>query len=142
MKSGGRFRRREGLTSMADINVTPLLDLAFALLIIFMIATPLLEQSIPLQLPKEEATDAAGRSETRSQTISIDREGKFFWGEQAVSEERLEDLMERLSSDSQKPVLHIRADGVTAYQKVTRVLNLARKYQLNSISLDTEVGGG
>ncbi len=136
----GRFRRRESLTSMADINVTPLLDLAFALLIIFMIATPLLEQTIPLELPKEEPTEQNTSSERPSERISVDRNGLLYWGEQEVDEGRLEELMERVSQDAEKPVLHIRADGLTAYQKVTRVLNLAKKYGLNAISLDTQLG--
>lgn len=138
--NSGRFRRRESLTSMADINVTPLLDLAFALLIIFMITTPLLEQTIPLKLPQEEPTEQNAATERPSERISVDRDGMLYWGEQPVDEARLEELMERVSQDAEKPVLHIRADGLTAYQKVTRVLNLAKKYGLNSISLDTQLG--
>lgn len=138
--NSGRFRQRESLTSMADINVTPLLDLAFALLIIFMITTPLLEQTIPLNLPKEEPTEQNTTDDRPSERISIDRNGVLYWGEEQVSEERLDELLQRVSQNAEKPVLHIRADGMTAYRKLTRVLNLAKKHELNSVSLDTQLG--
>ena len=135
-----RFRRRRGLTSMAYINVTPLLDLAFALLIIFMIATPLLEQTIPVQLPSEEASGEPPPAERPSESISVDRDGQIYWGRDPVDEDRLDELLEGAAARAETPILHIRADGLTAYEKVTRVLNLARKHRLQSISLDTRIG--
>ena len=87
------FHRKDRLAALTEINVTPLIDLAFALLIIFMITTPLLEQTIELNLPVETAKS---QSEEREdfQSVSINREGFYFWGDQQVSEQQLGELLD------------------------------------------------
>ena len=67
-----RYSQRNNLTSLSEINITPLLDLAFVLLIIFMITTPLLENSMNLIIPSSGATNPPVNSR-EVQTISIDR---------------------------------------------------------------------
>ena len=67
---------------MTELNVTPLMDLAFSLLIIFMISTPLLEQTIPINLPKQEKNSASERPEIKFQVISITKAGQVYWGKQ------------------------------------------------------------
>ena len=67
-----RYSQRTGLTTLSEINITPLLDLAFVLLIIFMITTPLLENSVNLVIPSSSAANAPVNS-AAVQTISIDR---------------------------------------------------------------------
>lgn len=126
------------MTAMSDINVTPLIDLAFALLIIFMITTPLLEQSIPLQLPVETQKPQPARDQIRFETISVNREGQVFWGDQPVTLARLDTILQNLSTEPDPPVLSIRADAALNYQKVIDVLDLIRRHQLTRISLDTQ----
>lgn len=132
------FKRTSRMTAISEINVTPLLDLAFSLLIIFMIATPLLEQTIPLQLPVESQAPQPPREE-EFQTVSISPEGLYYWGETEVSPEQMGELMARAASQPQPPVLRIRADGRLPYQRVVDLLNLAKQHQLSRISLDTVV---
>ena len=79
-----KFHRKDRLSALTEINVTPLIDLAFALLIIFMITTPLLEQTVELNLPVEAAKTQAEDREN-FQSISIDRVGAYYWGESKVS---------------------------------------------------------
>src|SRR5207245_10132977 len=67
-----RYSQRNSLTTLSEINVTPLLDLAFVLLIIFMITTPLLENSMNLVIPSSGATNPPINS-SQVQTVSIDR---------------------------------------------------------------------
>ena len=69
---------------MTELNVTPLMDLAFALLIIFMISTPLLEQTIPVNLPKQDANSASARPDIDFQLITIKAGGQIYWGKQPV----------------------------------------------------------
>ena len=83
-----KFHRKDRLSALTEINVTPLIDLAFALLIIFMITTPLLEQTVELNLPVEAAKKQAEDREN-FQSISIDRAGAYYWGEGSVSEQQL-----------------------------------------------------
>lgn len=133
------FHRRERLSAMSDINMTPLIDLAFALLIIFMITTPLLEQTIPLQLPLEAQTPQPPPLERNIQVISINGEGTIFWGDEAVSPQRLDELLGSLTARRDPPVLHIRADASLQYQRVIDVIELIKRNQLTKISLDTQV---
>ena len=124
---------------MSEINVTPLIDLAFALLIIFMITTPLLEQSISLELPLESPKTQGQTNKPRFQTISIDRQGTYFWNANAVTLAELSGLLENLSSQSSPPILNIRADAGLPYQKVITLIDLIQKNNLTEISLDTKV---
>lgn len=133
------FRRKQSMEAVSEINVTPLIDLAFALLIIFMITTPLLEQTIQLNLPKEDSRDQAPRDQSNIQVISIDAEGQVYWGEQPVSLAKLDDMLNGLAGQANPPVLSIRGDEAIQYQSVIDVLNLVKKHKLTRISLDTQV---
>lgn len=132
------FQRKDRLAALNEINVTPLLDLAFALLIIFMITTPLLEQSIEVNLPLENAK-AQVEDREDFQVIGIDRTGVYYWGTQVVSLAQLQQYLDVLAQDSQPPVLSIRADATLAYQQVITVVDLIKQRNLSKISLDTKV---
>lgn len=132
------FRRKERLGALSEINMTPLIDLAFSLLIIFMISAPLLEQTIAVDLPAEAAKPQGEESPAR-QDISLDGEGQIFWGELRVSEEELAGLLESLAAEGDPPVIHLRADAELAYGRVVRVIDLIKRNQLTRLSLDTRV---
>jgi len=83
-----RYSQRNSLTTLSEINVTPLLDLAFVLLIIFMITTPLLENSMNLVIPSSGATNPPVSS-SRVQTVSIDRGETIRFNNQVVNSETL-----------------------------------------------------
>ncbi len=133
------FHRKERLSALSEINVTPLIDLAFALLIIFMITAPLLEQSISLDLPDESQKIQAAREEIRFQTVSLNAQGAYFWGELQVTENKLVELLGDLAAQVNPPVLHLRADQSLPYQKVITLIDLIQSNNLTRISLDTEV---
>ncbi len=135
-----RFNRKNPLHSLVEINVTPLIDLAFALLIIFMITTPLLEQTIPLQLPVQSSSkEKKPPVEPDPQTISINAQGKYYWGKDPVSLAALEQRLKAISKLPKEPVIHLRADAKIPYQEVINVVDLIKKYQLTRLSLDTQV---
>jgi len=129
------FKRREPLAAQSDINLTPLLDLAFSLLIIFMITTPLLEQTIPLELPKAD-TRIPSESEVQVEVISVDREGDYFWGEEGVTLEELDLRLEQVARRTPAPTIRVRADARVEYQKVIHVLDLLQKHNLSKIGFD------
>ena len=70
-----KFRTKIEQSGLTELNVTPLMDLAFSLLIIFMISTPLLEQTIPVHLPKQDKNDASQRPDIDFQLISARSRG-------------------------------------------------------------------
>ncbi len=133
------FRRKQSMEAVSEINVTPLIDLAFALLIIFMITTPLLEQTIPLNLPKEDQRDQGARPDVEVQVISIEKDGQVHWGKEPVSMAKLDEMLNRLAARAEPPVLSIRGAADIDYQHIIDVLNLVKKHKLTRISLDTAV---
>ncbi len=133
------FHRPEKMSALSEINVTPLIDMAFALLIIFMVTTPLLEQTISIELPSESASVTPVDTETRFQTISIDAEGIYYWGKEQVTMDDLEQRIKLLSQQNDPPVVHLRGDFKLQYQKIVDILDLLKSAKLTKISLDTRV---
>ena len=119
--------------------MTPLIDLAFVLLIIFMITTPLLEQTIPIHLPLENQKAQPSEEDIEFQTIAIDKQGQLFWGKEAVSLATLDRYLENVSNRRNQPVISIRADREVPYQKVIHVIDQVKKNDLTRIDLDTQV---
>lgn len=134
------FRRNPKLSAIAEPNVTPLLDLAFALLIIFMITTPLLEQTIPLDLPKQSTSSAPGQTDLRHESLSILGSGQYHFEDRVLTYEELDAALRDLSAQLDPPILHIRAEGELSYQEVVTVLDLITRHNLSKISLDTSIG--
>lgn len=138
MRTRRKFNKKNRLNALTEINVTPLIDLAFALLIIFMIATPLLEQTIPINLPSE-ASKAQSEIKDTIQVISIDSRGALFWGDQNVSKAEIAKLLKEASEAKEVPIMRIRADKRLPYEQVIALIDLIKQNNLVKISLDTEV---
>lgn len=136
------FSKRSKMTPMAEINVTPLLDLCFCLLIIFMIATPVLEQTTRIELPSaSEKTGAPASTDVQYRFVAIDAAGALFLDDAAVSAGALDEAfaaIAALPSDAQ-PIVRIRADGRLEYRKVVAVFDMAKKQGLTKVAIDTEV---
>ncbi len=124
---------------MTELNVTPLMDLAFSLLIIFMISTPLLEQTIPVNLPKQDANSASVRPDIDFQLITINADGQIYWGKQHVDLVELNSLLASLSKTQDPPAISLRADRNLIYQKVIDVIDAIKRHNLTKLHLDTEV---
>lgn len=130
------FHRNQRLEAMSEINVTPLIDLAFALLIIFMITAPLLEQSIELTLPVETPRMQSERPPV-IQEISIDAAGNYFWGAERVDLKRLDEYLGVEALSDNPAVLQVRADSSLPYQSVISLIDLIKKHKLTKLSLET-----
>ena len=138
MRTRRKFHKKNRLTALTEINVTPLIDLAFALLIIFMIATPLLEQTIPINLPGEVSKPQLD-VKNDIQVVSISRQGELYWGSKKVTEAEMKVLLKETSKADVVPVLRIRADKELPYESVIGLIDLIKQNNLVKISLDTEV---
>ena len=144
-RARGRGRGGSGRRApMAEINVTPLVDVMLVLLIIFMISAPLLTTGVEVELPKTEAS-AVDVTE-QPVTITIDRDGAIFVGEGAVDWNGLVARVAQEGGDGarDKPVF-IRADGRAPYQAVARVmarLSGAGFTKLNLITDTSAAEGG
>src|SRR3974390_2756604 len=105
---------------MADINVTPLVEVMLVLLIIFIITIRVIIQQIPVQLPK--ATNLPTQTKPENITIAVDKQGDIFWNTQRVN--GIEDLKTRLRGivrQEPQPEVHIRGDSNVRYQYVGQV---------------------
>lgn len=131
------FSRKRPLEAVSEINVTPLLDLAFSLLIIFMIAAPLLEQSIEIELPVETVRPQERPDPDDIQTIAIDADGQVFWGDEPVDPAALELRLAELANLRDPPILSIRGDARVPYQAVVDVIDAIKAHRLTRIMLDT-----
>ncbi len=132
-----RYSQRSGHTAMAELNVTPLLDLAFVLLIIFIITTPLLESKINLNLPTG-SNHASGQVDPKSiRTVSITRTGQIFLGDQPVDLASLEQDLDAFRELTPDAAVIVRADKSLPYQQVVNVYNAIQRAKIERMSLDT-----
>ncbi|MBO9624724.1 MAG: protein TolR [Sphingomonas sp.] len=131
----GRGRR----APMADINVTPLVDVMLVLLIIFMVTAPLLTAGVPVNLPESRAK--ALDQEQKPVQIAIDEKGQVFVDDAPVTDEALagslEQIAGRTGADGKPPLIYLRADQGLGYGKVMRVMGELNRAGLNRVSLIT-----
>ena len=103
-----RFSDRHALTTLSELNVTPLLDLAFVLLIIFMITTPLMENSVDLVVPTSDATKNPVNP-SAVQTVAIDREERLQFNGEAATREQVASMLQALHDANTEVAVVIRA---------------------------------
>ena len=131
--------RRTSLVSLnqiSDINMTPLMDLTFILLITFIITFPLIEQGISINLPKGQAQELP---EVTSVAIALDAGGKLYLDERAVTEEELLEVVSERVAQTPELTLFLRADQSLSYGEVMRLMQLFHQADLHRIALISEV---
>jgi len=132
-----RGRRRARKRPLSEINVTPLVDVMLVLLIIFMISAPLLTTGVEVELPETEAS--AVNTEAQPVTVSINRDGAIFVGENEVRWERLVlTVAQEGGADARDKPIFIRADGRAPYQAVARVMARLSSEGFTKLNLITE----
>lgn len=131
----GNFDREDFLAPMAEINTTPFVDVMLVLLVIFLVTAPMLTQAIKLDLPNETATQIQDENPI---TLSIDSGGQYFWDNNPVSRETLEQRFQEAAANSPKKPIHLRADKQATYEKLSHILAAAQRYGLNNIGFITQ----
>ncbi len=136
------FRQRRQMHAVAELNVTNLLDLAFVLLIIFMIATPLItatEQTVPVNLPVEsQSPQNAPDPDTKFETIVIKADGTCMVGARSVAQSRLVQDLASYAGQPKPPVFRIRMDAQATAQHFMTVMDALKQNNLSKISFDTK----
>jgi biopolymer transport protein ExbD len=133
-----RFSQRSYLVTLSEINITPLLDLAFVLLIIFIITTPLLEQSINLKLPKGMGQPDKKIDQRNVRTVEVSVTGVYTLSKQRMG---LEPLVARLAEESRSNpnlIVYIRADQDGPYKNVAALIDGCQRGGITRYSLRTE----
>ena len=132
---GRRKTSLVALKEISEINMTPLMDLTFILLITFIITFPLIEQGIPVNLPKGKAADL-DNPDTRN--ITIDAAGTIFLDEVIVRKQELAGEMQRLGELTPDTPVYVRADQSVDYGRVAEVVKILYDAKITRMALVTE----
>jgi biopolymer transport protein ExbD len=138
MAFGGLEKKPNG-SPMAEINMTPLIDVMLVLLVIFIITAPLFTHAIRLDLPKVSSQSVRQTPDTI--TLSIDAAGKLYWNDQPVT---LDAMRARFADEGKRaspPEIHLRAAGATRYDVIAQVMGAAQQAGLDKIGFVTEPKG-
>lgn len=137
----GRRRRRGGRTRpMAEINVTPFVDVMLVLLIIFMVAAPLLTVGVPVELPKT-AAGALDVEQEEPLTVTITAEGEVQIQTTATARDDLVPKLRAIASERDSDKVFLRADGAVPYELVMQVMGALNAGGFSNIGLVTDIGG-
>lgn len=132
-----RYSQRQGLSTLSEINVTPLLDLAFVLLIIFMITTPLLESSMNLVIPSSAAANRPIKS-AQVQIVSIDRSDTIRFNNQVVDLKSLTARLTGLKQTNPDVAVVIRPDRELPVQKLIALMDALKQAQITKVGIATK----
>ncbi|MDB5764696.1 MAG: biopolymer transporter ExbD [Herminiimonas sp.] len=132
----GGFNDNRHSTPMADINVTPMVDVMLVLLVIFIITAPLFTHAIKLDLPSAQSAPAPEKPETIS--LSINGAGAIFWNDSAVQQKDLDAKLAAAAQKKPQPELQLRADKSTRYEVIAQVMAAAQNNGLTKMGFVTD----
>jgi len=132
----GSFNHHRQKESMADINVTPMVDVMLVLLVIFIISAPMFTNAVQLELPKAQAK--ALPQEAEAVSLAIDATGTVYWNNDALRAGELDQRLAEAAASPQQPDLQLRADKDTRYEVVAQVMAAAQSHGLTRIGFVTD----
>jgi biopolymer transport protein TolR len=135
LERGRRSRRAHKV--MADINVTPMVDVMLVLLVIFMVTAPLLTAGVNIDLPKAQAR-ALHQKDNAPLEIGVDAKGNIFMGQTSVTPDRLKAMLSAIARETPDRRVYVRADGGLAYGQVMAVMGIASASGFTKIALVTD----
>jgi biopolymer transport protein TolR len=133
--TGRRHKARRRHLPMAEINVTPFVDVMLVLLIIFMVAAPLLTVGVPIDLPETEAKALEG--DTEPITVSIRADGTIFLQEEEVDIDRLISILQAITQNGLNDRIFVRGDQSADYGTIMRVMGRLNSAGYKRIGLVT-----
>lgn len=121
---------------MAEINVIPLVDIMLVLLVIFIITAPVLTHAVKVDLPQASSTRNDETPETV--TVAVDGEGRLYWNDTPVSEDELPARLRQAAVADPELELHLRADRLTPYEVLARLMATAQGNGVSRIGFVSE----
>jgi biopolymer transport protein ExbD len=131
----GAFNHHRQQQAMADINVTPMVDVMLVLLVIFIISAPMFTNAVQLNLPQAPAKAAPSQADTV--TVAIDAAGAVYWNNNALGEGELAKHLAAAAQQQPQPELQLRADKDTRYEVVAQVMAAAQSHGLSKLGFVT-----
>ncbi|WP_224825260.1 ExbD/TolR family protein [Cognatishimia sp. MH4019] len=138
---GGRRRRKSRAQPMAEINVTPFVDVMMVLLIIFMVAAPLMTVGVPVELPKTAANALEAGEEDEPLTITLTAEGSLQLMTTEIADDDLIPRLRAIAAERVDDKIFLRADGAIPYARVVQVMGALNAGGFSNIGLVTDTGG-
>lgn len=132
----GRFDPVRAPSPIADINVTPLVDVMLVLVVILILTAPLLASSIPLELPETQGTGHSERA--ASVSLVVDRTGQTYLNDELVSRDALAARLQGVGRANADIEIQLRADASVPYGAVAQVMGLAHQAGLSRIAFVTD----
>lgn len=129
----------ERYTPLAEINVTPMVDVMLVLLVIFMATAPLLSVAVPLDLPKSQAAHLA--EPKKPIILSLDRRGDTFLGDERIAGDELKPRLAALAAKDPSRLVYVRGDRAITYARLMEVLGLVSRAGFARVSLLAEPAG-
>lgn len=130
-RSGGR---KQSYRPMAEINVTPMVDVMLVLLIVFMVTAPLLTAGVPIDLPKSQAKQISDE-DNKPIEVTVRKDGKIFIGETEVEKDRLITLLTAMTNNDPERRVFIRGDQKLDYGQVMDVIGAINKGGFRKVAL-------
>jgi biopolymer transport protein ExbD len=121
---------------LAEINVTPMVDVMLVLLVIFMVTAPLLTVGVPLDLPKSRATTLT--EPKKPVIISLNRDAEVFIGDERVNADELEPRLASLAAEDPNRIVYVRSDKTNTYAQLMDALGLVNQAGFSKVSLIAE----
>jgi biopolymer transport protein ExbD len=132
----GGLEKRQTAAPMAEINMTPLIDVMLVLLVIFIITAPLFTHAIRLDLPKVAAAPARQTPQTIS--LSIDAAGKIYWNGNVLTLDQMRARFVAAGKEAEQPEIQLRAERSTRYEVIAQVMGAAQQAGLERIGFVTD----
>ena len=132
----GGLEKRQTAAPMAEINMTPLIDVMLVLLVIFIITAPLFTHAIRLDLPKVAAAPARQTPQTIS--LSIDAAGKIHWNGNALTLDQMRARFVEAGKQQEQPEIQLRAERSTRYEVIAQVMGAAQQAGLQRLGFVTD----
>ncbi|PHV03961.1 biopolymer transporter ExbD [Janthinobacterium sp. BJB412] len=133
----GAFNHHRQQGPMADINVTPMVDVMLVLLVIFILSAPMFTSAVKLELPRAQA-QAQPAAPAASVTLAIDAKGQIYWNDEALALPALDARLLAAAAQQPQPELQLRADKDTRYEVVAQVMAAAQGRGLSKLSFVTD----
>ena len=137
-----RFSQRNSLVTLSDINITPLLDLAFVLLIIFVITTPLLEQGLNLKLPTGDVVDLKKIDPKDVRTVEVNTGGQYMLAGRMLTIAQVSKQLYDEHKRNPRLIVYIRADHRCIWDHVAALLDALESKGIDNVSMRTSPRSG
>jgi biopolymer transport protein ExbD len=140
MKAMKKISQR-GHSTLNELNITPLLDLVFVLLVIFIITTPQMVNSLEMALPSGKPPPANPNApKPKLNHIVVDDKGQIFLNDVAVPDAELKDRLRSLKAEDPDPKIVVKGSDNVEYQRMIKVLDALQQLEITKIGLATQAG--